>query len=702
MGKDYCSRHKRRRVPVEISKEVLNIIREKSAGTVASSSSSSALVSVNQPPSKLHRQVEPKIPKPVRACDEELDNNEHDLSALIVTGEDSEEDSEKNFSSTVNISDSSDGECEIVSRTPQLSEKLRSWSLENNVTHTSLDQLLKILSPHHSSLPLCARTLLGTPRTFEITTVSGGSYIHIGLRHHLEKFVRVPLTDRTKVWEVQLNFNIDGLPVHNNSNNNSLWPILGMIRNQPNSKPFCIGVYLGATKPKCIREYLQPFVTELMELSDHPFPVGEFHCKVNVSKCLFCCDTPARAFLKGIMGHNAKHGCDKCEVKGTWLSLYRKTVFLSCNSRLRTNESFRRRLQEDHHQPNMQDCVTLMEELDLDMIRQFPCDYMHLICLGMTRKLCALLKSGRKSIRVGSHVLQKISSVLRESSKFIPKEFSRKPRPIECSDKWKATECRLFLLYLAPVVLRDILQEALYKHILLLSCAMLLVASPNRNHDDVAEEYFKIFVEHFPRLYGEENVTYTTHNILHIMNDVKEHGSVDNFSCFPFENHLASIKRLIRAPNHTLQQVYARLNELDQLNDSQNNKENELEFKLGREHSDGPVIAVGGDVLTQHYSLKLKTFTVQLNDSDRYICTGEDFFVVKNIIRSTRGVQFVAAKLIKCGDYFTYPCKSSDLGICVVKENSKSLVLLDPRDATKCMKLCLNSEQICIKLRHFC
>ena len=105
------------------------------------------------------------------------------------------------------------------------------------------------------------------------------------------------------------------------------------------------------------------------------------------------------------MGHNAKHGCDKCEVKGTWLSQFKKTVFLSSNSRLRTNESFRRRQQEGHHQPNMQDCATLLEELDLDMIRQFPCDYMHLICLGMTRKLCGLLKSGRKNVRVGFHVL---------------------------------------------------------------------------------------------------------------------------------------------------------------------------------------------------------------------------------------------------------------------------------------------------------
>ena len=32
----------------------------------------------------------------------------------------------------------------------------------------------------------------------------------------------------------------------------------------------------------------------------------------------FVCDAPARCFLKGIIGHNGYHSCERCEIHGTW------------------------------------------------------------------------------------------------------------------------------------------------------------------------------------------------------------------------------------------------------------------------------------------------------------------------------------------------------------------------------------------------
>ena len=48
-------------------------------------------------------------------------------------------------------------------------------------------------------------------------------------------------------------------------------------------------------------------------------------------------------------------------------------------SRLRTDQSFRRRTNKGHHQP----VRSPLTDLDIDMIEGVPLDYMHLVLLGM-------------------------------------------------------------------------------------------------------------------------------------------------------------------------------------------------------------------------------------------------------------------------------------------------------------------------------
>lgn len=53
-------------------------------------------------------------------------------------------------------------------------------------------------------------------------------------------------------------------------------------------------------------------------------------------------------------------------------------------------------------------------------------------------------------------------------SKYITKEFVRKPRDMTDVDRWKGTELRQFLLYTGPIVLLDILPTHMYIHFLTL------------------------------------------------------------------------------------------------------------------------------------------------------------------------------------------------------------------------------------------
>ena len=84
----------------------------------------------------------------------------------------------------------------------------------------------------------------------------------------------------------------------------------------------------------------------------------------------------------------------------------------------------------------------------------------------------------------------------------------------------------------------------------------------NEENIKYAEELLEYFVEHFEVLYGKQYISHNVHNLLHLCNDVRKFGVLDNFSAFPFENFLGSLKKLIRKSDKPLQQLARRYGEL--------------------------------------------------------------------------------------------------------------------------------------------
>lgn len=113
----------------------------------------------------------------------------------------------------------------------------------------TVDKLLLILKKHgHSNLPETYRTLMKTPRnTFRnISSVSGGRYIHYGLASGIKLFISKYCIIMPR--EVKKNINIDGLPL--SSSDNQFWPILASIEiNDLYTEPFAVGVFHGMSKP---------------------------------------------------------------------------------------------------------------------------------------------------------------------------------------------------------------------------------------------------------------------------------------------------------------------------------------------------------------------------------------------------------------------------------------------------------------------
>ena len=140
-------------------------------------------------------------------------------------------------------------------------------------------------------------------------------------------------------------------------------------------------------------------------------------------------------------------------------------IFPQQNTRLRTDASFNEMCDEDHHKS----CYALKPP-NIGGVTQFGLDFMHLGCLGVMRRFLLYWKGpiGPLNVRLSSRDVSKLSDKLLSYVAYISVEFARKPRALSDIMRWKATEFRLFLIYLGPFALDGVLPTNLLNHFLLL------------------------------------------------------------------------------------------------------------------------------------------------------------------------------------------------------------------------------------------
>ena len=215
--------------------------------------------------------------------------------------------------------------------------------------------------------------------------------------------------------------------------------------------------------------------------------------------------------------------------------------------------------------------ISSLSELPIDMISVFTLDYMHLVCLGVTRRMLYHLKGHYKGIfegRLSSAQIQEVSNILMSLNGKLPSEFARQPRSLAELDRWKATELRSFLLYSGPVVLKGIVDPKLYKHFLSLSIAIRILCEEDKikcsSLLDFAKELLNYFVNNAKEHYGNAFCVYNVHGLSHIADDVEYFQlPLDGLSAFQFENFLQTLKRLVRSRHNPVSQITKRLDEID-------------------------------------------------------------------------------------------------------------------------------------------
>ena len=240
------------------------------------------------------------------------------------------------------------------------------------------DAILHILKSHHclSYLPRLSKTLLQTPRisNYNIVSIGLGQYVHIGFVTTLQqKLLSLPVNQLPT--EVVIDISTDGATFNESV---QFWPIQYRIKSI-NSKPIIAGVYIEKQKPCDLYKFLELFVNDILQvLQNGGILINDKKIPLRI-RC-FIADAPARAFILNHKGHMSSNPCSKCKVEGFRLS--NRMVFDVFDSPLRTDREYKMCVDVEHHNGE-----SPLSVLPIGLVSNVPFEYMHLVLLGVTKKL---------------------------------------------------------------------------------------------------------------------------------------------------------------------------------------------------------------------------------------------------------------------------------------------------------------------------
>lgn len=536
-------------------------------------------------------------------------------------------------------------------------ERLASCFLQNNLTHVQCNNILSILRTHAclNDLPKDVRTLIETPRDKVLVfTVEPGEYIHFGLEEGIAE-VLLQFPSRYLPSHVEIDFNTDGCNLDKSGNNN-IWPIQCKLANIRYTKAIIVGIYRGATKPSDPNTFFEKFIVDFKRIVDSG-GICVRGKKLPIRLRCFVADAPARAFILNHRGHMSNKPCSKCTVSG--VRCEGRNTFRGINYPLRTDEEYVSCIDEDHHK----DGNSPLSTLPFGMVSQVPFEYMHLVCLGVMKKLFSAWVCGKYSrqSKLPARSISIMSSRLEELKVYCPSDFARRPKSLDMCTKYKATEFRQFLLYTGPVVAYGILDHQLYTHFLLLHAAIriLVSASPSEAYLKFAELALKIFVNRCEDFYGATFYSYNVHGLIHLTDDVRQFGPLDSFSAFFYENNMKIFRKYCRKPNFPLQQISKRITEMKACNASQYFN-TDSSVRVSMKHTSGPIPINLPSNSLQYRKIMFNEILLSLETRDNCcILHDKSVCIVINILRAQNSYHLLVRKFLKVNDFYDVGILSS-------------------------------------------
>lgn len=643
--------------------------------------------------------------------------------SLSLDSQDLETSSEINLDPLLIISDcdiSSDHDDIIVPNVPivnqpGMEEKIRDWALRNrtNITLTAVTDLLNVLrNEGYTSLPKTAETLLGTKHCRPLKKMPGmnntvGEYTYLGIKKGLINIISPDVYTEKKI---SLLIHVDGMQVYHSSSK-QVWPIVVKVYH-PNylAKPFVAAIYCGDSKPFSAENYFSDFVEEVNNLVENGIEL--YGKKYSIEIMAIVADSPARAFLKCCKAPGTFYACERCTTKGTSIGIGRskKRVYPQTDAELRTQQSFKEKLQHEHHHEHCNSPIILMK--NVDPIKQLVLEVMHLFYLNNMKWLLDKWTSRSEVTRIKLVHLKHLQIIMTQLTNDIPCEFQRKKFDMYHISRWKASQFKFMLNYCGAIVLKNILPSHYYRHFLLLMFASRILNNKKLIADssDYANDLLRKFFDLLPSLYGIDSQVLSWHNIIHVADDAKHFKiPLNDLSGFWGESYIGLFKKFIKSTNKPLTQIVNRLDELESgermiirkkylLNDWIISKNPEEIFYRNKTYITASQINIR-DIILQ---TKHPNNTVQLRNGNIFIIL-KILIEVKTLKYSNNleDVYIIGQEECDREEVFYFPDSSINSGIILVKDFSTTIRYeVATNIKYKCALLHVNGKKYAVTLLH--
>jgi len=145
-----------------------------------------------------------------------------------------------------------------------------------------------------------------------------------------------------------------------------------------------IRLYHGNEKPEDANDFLKDFVDKAKEICENGININDRQIQCRIEALI--CDAPAKAFVLCVKGHTGYSNCTKYTMEGEHIG--NRMCFPQIDAPLRSNDDFIQKIDDSYHKPDI--TRNLLNIPHFKPVTNMPLDSMHLVCLGIMRKLLNL------------------------------------------------------------------------------------------------------------------------------------------------------------------------------------------------------------------------------------------------------------------------------------------------------------------------
>lgn len=152
---------------------------------------------------------------------------------------------------------------------------------------------------------------------------------------------------------------------------------------------FIIGIYHGHSKPADSFEYLENFISKAKCIIENGiiYEKIKYDCVLKVISA----DAPAKSFILNTKGYSGYASCTKCTTYDTYVQ--KRVCFSDIPGVKRMDSDYEIKLDQSFHSGS-----SALEDIPkLGLVTNVPLDYLHLIYIGVMKKLFHGLQTSFKS-----------------------------------------------------------------------------------------------------------------------------------------------------------------------------------------------------------------------------------------------------------------------------------------------------------------